>query len=198
MNSSAVAGPDPDLWLSTQVRVRQYLTMEMARDTVGIARFLRNRFSERYIIPLKNVRAGDENGFMTMGVCCLMIEGVTAFREGWPTTKNRSLEAFQLFFGKEARFVAFRGPLVEDFYKGVRCGILHQGETSRGWRLNFTNAQAPLFDAPNKRINCNLFLSELEAVLQEYHDDLLRSGWDDAIWVNLRSKMKQTIEDCKS
>jgi len=170
--------------------------MESAKDTRGIAKFIHNRFAERYIVPLKHVRAGDENGFLTMGVCCLMIEGLTAFREGWRTTKGKSKEAFKKFFGREARFMAFR-PVDEDFWTGVRCGILHQGETSGGWRLNFTNRQGPLLDPAKKKINCSLFFSEMEVVLQGYHDELLRSAWDDAIWVNLRVKMKQTIEDCK-
>ena len=196
MNSPSSAGPDPDLWLSTQVRVKEYLAMETDENRRGIAKFIRNRFAERYIVPLKNVRAGDENGFLTMGVCCLMIEGLTAFREGWLTTNWKSKEAFKKFFGREARFAAFR-PIDEDFWKGVRCGILHQGETSKGWRLNFTNPQGPLLDAATKKINCGVFFSELENVLLEYHDELVQAVWDDAIWVNLRTKMKQTIEDCK-
>jgi len=197
MSSIAVPSPDPDLWLSTRVRVKRYLEMEAAPDLPGIAKFVHHRFAERYLLPLKHIRNEDENGFLTMGVCCLLIEGLTAFREGWATTEGKSKRAFKLFFARESRFAAFR-PFDEDFWKGVRCGILHQGETSRGWRLNFTNPQGPLFDAANKKINCSLFLSELEAVLQEYHDDLLRSGWDDVIWVHLRTKMKRTIEDCKS
>jgi hypothetical protein len=93
--------------------------MEAAKDTGGIAKFIHNRFAERYITPLKNVRAGDDSGFLTMGVCCLLIEGLTAFREGWETTKGRSEEAFHLFFGREPEFAAFRG-LERDFWLAAR------------------------------------------------------------------------------
>jgi hypothetical protein len=195
MSSPTAVGPDLELWLSTQVNVKKYLAMESAKDIPGIAKFIRNRFAERYILPIKHVRAGDESGFLTMGVCCLLIEGLTAFREGWPSTDGKSKKAFQLFFGREPRFAVFQG-LEVDFWKGVRCGILHQGETSKGWRLNFTNSAAPLFEPALKRINCSHFFNELEKVLAEYHDTLVCSDWDAMIWINLREKMKQTIKDC--
>ena len=40
----------------------------------------------------------------------------------------------QSFFDVESAFAPFRGH-VRDFYKGVRCGILHQAETTMGWRI---------------------------------------------------------------
>jgi hypothetical protein len=196
MNDLLNPSPVLEIWLSTQVTIQNYLAMELARDTAGIAKFIHNRFAERYILPLKNVRKGDDNGFLTIGVCCLLIEGLTAFREGWPSTDGKSKKAFQLFFGRESQFEIFRG-VEDDFWKGIRCGILHQGETAMGWRLNFTNPAGPLFEPNLKRVNVNLFFNEMETTLRDYRDELTASGWDAAIWVNLRTKMKQTIEDCK-
>jgi len=195
MNSASTLRPDPGLWLSTQVTVKRYLELEGVKNAAEIAKFIQKRFAERYITPLRNVRAGDDNGFLTMGVCCLLIEGLTAFREGWPTTKGRSEEAFRCFFGREPQFAAFRG-LEHDFWKGVRCGILHQGETSCGWRLNFTDPAKPLLEAAIKRVNCVLFFNETENALRTYADELVKSPWNSVIWENLRTKMEQTIKDC--
>jgi hypothetical protein len=195
MSSVWVSRPDPDLWLSTQVTVKGYLELEAAKNTAGIAKFIRNRFAERYITPLRNVRAGDDSGFLTMGVCCLLIEGLTAFREGWPSTRGRSEEAFRCFFGHEPQFAVFRG-LEQGFWKGVRCGILHQGETSCGWRLNFTDGAKPLLEPIQKRVNCILFFNEMEHAVSGYCDELTKSPWDSGIWQNLRIKMEQTIKDC--
>jgi hypothetical protein len=195
MSSHVPATPDPDLWLSTQVQLKHYLVMETTRDIPGLAKFIYKRFSERYFEPLKNVRAGDDSGFLTMGVCCLLIEGLTAFREGWPSTKGKSKDAFRLFFARESRFAAFHG-LEDNFWLGIRCGILHQGETSKGWRLNFTRPDEALFEPLLKRINCARFFKALEEILSECRDELLRSSWDDPIWINLRTKMEQTIKDC--
>ena len=65
-----------------------------------------------------------------MASCCLLIEGLTAYRNGWDTTRGKSREAFKQFFGREDRFAEFRQQT--DFYDGVRCGILHRGETDHG------------------------------------------------------------------
>src|ERR1035438_4519707 len=128
--------PAADVWLSTRVRVKKYLSMAHAEDRPGIAKFLHDRFMERYISPLKSVKEGEENGFLIMASCCLLIEGLTAFREGWCSTEGLSERAFHLFFNQEDRFSSFRG-YEHDFWKSVRCGILHQGETASGWTLNF-------------------------------------------------------------
>jgi len=172
-----------------------YETMLAEKDKEKTVEFIYDRFVERYIVPLKNVAAGKENGFLTMGVSCLLIEGLTAFREGWPSTKGRSEEAFRLFFARESRFAVFRGR-EKDFWKGVRCGILHQGETAQGWRLNFSDMSKPLFQEGQKKINCRLFFTAIEEVLGDYRQELLNSDWESTVWINFRNKMDQTIKDC--
>jgi hypothetical protein len=184
-----------EVWLSTKVRVRRYLEMEAAQDKRGIADFIVHRFRERYITPLQNVTRGEENGFLIMAASCLLIEGFTAFREGWSNTKSKSERAFKKFFSSEEGFSTLRG-FEQDFWVGIRCGILHQGETCKGWRLDFTHDESPLFDGDAKKINCTRFLAELNTSLDNYDTQLLNSSWEDIIWQNLRKKMEQTIKDC--
>lgn len=176
------------VWLSTSVRIEKYLDMEKAEDRAEIAKFLYERFTERYLVPLKEVGKGYDNGFLVMASCCLLIESLMAFREGWPSTEGLSQRAFELFFEHEDRFAVFRGHEV-DFWKGVRCGILHQGETVLGWRLNFTDPSAPLPEVDEKRVNCSKFMSCLEGVLL----DLSISAGEDT--VELRTMAKRPKED---
>ncbi len=171
--------------------------MERAEDREGIATFLYQRFMERYVAPLKEVNEGYENGFLIMASCCLLIESLTAFREGWVSTEGLSQRAFQLFFAAEARFGDFRGH-EDDFWKGVRCGILHQGETAAGWRLNFSEPAAPLLEVSSKRVNCLRFLDELTEVIGEYRLLLANTPWRYELWQNVRTKMAATIKDCSS
>lgn len=192
-----VANDVDEVWLSTRVKVKRYRSMELKEDREGIAKFLRERFLERYITPLRSVQRADINGFQMMACCCLLIEAFTAVREGWCTTEGLSERAFHLFFAREDRFKHFRG-LERDFWKSVRCGILHQGETGNGWRLNFTDATAPLFEPTSKRINCVKFLDELEAVLNEHFESLKGIPWKYEQWRNVRKKMAATIKDCES
>jgi hypothetical protein len=170
--------------------------MEQAEDCAGIAKFLYDRFMERYISPLKAVKEGEESGFLIMASCCLLIEGLTAFREGWCSTEGLSERALQLFFNQEDRFALFRGH-EHDFWKSVRCGILHQGETGRGWTLNFTDRFGELFVANAKRVNCFKFMEQLEAALGDYRESLSRTPWKYEQWRNVRRKMAATINDCE-
>ena len=186
-----------EVWLSAKVKVKRYRSMELSEDREGIAKFLLERFRERYVTPLRSVHKADINGFQMMACSCLLIEAFTAVREGWCTTEGLSERAFQLFFAEEERFKDFRG-YEREFWKGVRCGILHQGETGYGWRLNFTDPGAPLFEPDIKRVNCLKFLDELEAVLNRYFESLMQIPWKYEQWRNVRKKMAATIKDCEA
>src|SRR6266571_1456463 len=70
--------------LSTTVTIGQYLHMEKDRNVGGIAKFLQQRLSERYITPL--VVNPKKNGFLIMASSCLLIETMEAFRKGWSNT----------------------------------------------------------------------------------------------------------------
>jgi hypothetical protein len=180
--------------LSSSVTIARYRELEARRDREGIADFILERFSERYIMP---VGEGKKQGFCTMAICCLMIEALESFYQGWPDTKTRSSEAFDSFFRRCAEQKSELGVFADhadNFYRGVRCGILHQAETARGWRIR---REGPLFDPSTKIINATLFHNELEKVLMAYRGTLKQSDWDSEIWHNLRKKMEAVIENCK-
>ena len=46
-----------------------------------------------------------------------------------------------------------------DFYKNVRCGILHNGETKNNWKII---RSGKLFNEENKSINATEFLKYLD------------------------------------
>src|SRR6266849_1700651 len=129
--------------LSSSVTVGEYRRMEKAKCICGLAEFIRQRLSERYITPLTAIHRTMKNGFHTMAISCLLIETMEAFREGWSTTDKtnhltailnackpanskgdrvrRSKIAFCYFFEREAPFVDLRGRRSYEFYDNVRC-----------------------------------------------------------------------------
>lgn len=179
--------------LSSSVAIARYRELEARRDREGIADFILERFSERYITPL---REGKKHGFCKMAVCCLMIETLESFWQGWPDTEGCSKKAFRSFFRRCSEQnseldVFYRH--ADDFYVGVRCGILHQAETTNGWRIR---REGPLFNHSTKTINANRFHDQLEKALREYCDTLRQSDWNSEVWCNLRKKMKAVIKNC--
>jgi len=183
--------------LSSSVTIAKYRRLEAEKNRAAIADFIVERFTERYITPLR----GDptiKHGFCTMAISCLMIEALESFWQGWPDTRWRSGEAFRSFFQRCSdqglELGNFAGDsLADDFHQGVRCGILHQAETTKGWRIR---RRGPLYNPSTKTINATKFHDELEKALQIYCDTLKQADWDSAVWQNLRKKMVAVIENC--
>jgi hypothetical protein len=86
------------------------------------------RFTERYVRPANDPKC--KHGFTMMAISCLMIEALESFRRGWTKSNGKSEVAFCYFFNTNDGFKELRGHC-EQFYKNVRCGILHQAETLR-------------------------------------------------------------------
>lgn len=182
--------------LSSSVTVSDYRQFEADKDRRKIATFIWERFTERYIKPLR-VDPTKKHGFCTMAICCLMIEALESFWEGWPDTDRRSEKAFNSFFRRCSKNKSELGIFFDqanNFYKGVRCGILHQAETTKGWRIR---REGSLFNHSAKTVNATRFHDELEKALRFYCDTLEQWDWDSEVWRNLRKKMKVVIENCR-
>ena len=176
--------------MSSTVSVARYRELELARKRKAIADFVEQRFRERYISP---VSCEGAHGFSILANCCLMIEALESFYQGWEDTERRSEQAFERFFKREPRFQVFQ-PRCSDFYYNVRCGILHQAETRGGWRIE---KSGPLFDEENLTINAVEFVRQLGMYLAAYAEMLCNHGWDTDEWVKFRRKMDHVIEHCK-
>lgn len=178
--------------LSSRVSVADYKKMEESRDRKAVAEFMRDRMSERYIEPM-HVDLEKKNGFTIMAVSCLLIETLESFIQGWPDTKNKSQLAFCKFFDRNGGFYPFGGES-QNFYKHVRCGILHQGETTGGWHIRRSGA---LFDKRTRTINAKLFHDEVAKVLKCYCTELQNSDWSAPIWQSFRNKMRSVCKNCE-
>lgn len=179
--------------LSTRVSVADYKKMEQKRDRNAIAQFIKERISERYINPMQ-IDPKKKNGFTILAVSCLLIETLESFFQGWPDTKNKSQLAFCNFFDRNKGFNSFRGE-AQSFYKHVRCGILHQGETTGGWHIR---RDGPLFQKTSRTVNAKLFHDEIDKVLGTYCNDLQKSDWLAPIWTSFRKKMHSVCKNCES
>ena len=80
-----------------------------------------------------------------------------------------------------------------EFYRDIRCGILHQAETTNGWRIRQDGC---LFNQNEKIINAYQFRKELKHALTIYCEELKTSKWNDKVWCDLRRKMCEVIKNC--
>ncbi len=138
-----------------------------------------------------------KNGFSVMANCCLLIEVLETFYRGWQNSKNKSEAAFLKFFTREKSFKEFA---IDDmptiFYKNIRNGILHQGETTGGWRIT-RDENNILLDINKKEINATQFLVKLKIALGNYKQELNEANWNDEVWKFARIKIKSIIRASK-
>lgn len=180
------------------VKISTYEQWRDAQSKDDIADFIYERHYRRYIKPFEfddqKFRKEYKNGFAIMANCCLLIETLESFYRGWARSRNEL--NFLKFFTRENEFKEFAtDDIPTQFYKHIRCGILHQGETTGGWTINRTSTS--LLDKPNRSINAFSFASKLKKSLEAYRSELRANDWNSQLWKNLREKMKSIIKNCR-
>lgn len=174
--------------IASDFTVRQYRYAVAVKDREAIAEAIRRRFTERYVAP---VTIAPKHGFMIMAISCLMLEALESFMRGWKRSVRQSEKLFVEFLDREADFAIFRGKGA-DFYKNVRCGILHQAETTAGWRIR---RSGKLFDG-HRTINATKFIHALQRVLNKHCDELKQTSWGDKRWNAARRKLGNICDNC--
>lgn len=188
-----------DFLLANNYTIQQYVNdiqEKTSESKVRISNFLKQRFLERYIIPGKS---GNKNGFNIMASCCLLIETLESFYKGINETETgQGISSFGDFFKRFPEFKDFaENEMPKFFYKNIRCGILHQGETKDGWRIRRDNKNCcVLLDIENKKIDANLFRDILENAVQKYCDDLIILPDESIEWEMLEQKMEYVLKNC--
>ncbi|RTY91194.1 hypothetical protein EKM01_09185 [Flavobacterium sp. RSP46] len=134
-----------------------------------------------------------KSGFSIMTNCSLLIETIIAFLQGDNQTSTYGDEAFNRFFIKAKSYnnslSIFEN---QKFYKNIRCGLLHQGETYGGFKIQ---REGKLFNQSKKIINAKLFCDEINIFLKSYQNELITSDWDSEVWDNCRAKLRHIIKN---
>jgi hypothetical protein len=178
------------------------------------------RLYNRYLRPFEfddsDYKKNYKSGFAIIANCCLLIETYVSFtvRE-FIDTHNKSERCFGYFFVTEPRFKAFaQGGLTPDdykdittsfngkgkgipkkFYGGVRCGILHNGETRSTWRIRRDPCGEILKISKNSKvIQANVFLSEMKDVLEEYRKKLKTNDSSSELWLVCKERLENIIK----
>lgn len=185
----------------------------------NLAQFIYDRLYGRYIKPFdfddQEYIDKYKNGFSIMANSCLLIETYASFREKvFKDTSRKSEKCFGWFFLTAYRFSCFskgglsineytdpnismrnrnRG-IPEDFYKNIRCGILHNAETRNGWKIT-RQKDLGLYDEKTKTINAVKFMNRLHHTIKDYRKELINADINnDEIWKNCIERMQDIIE----
>lgn len=188
--------PNPETTkLSNGTTVAEYRALVANRNRSKIAEMIQQRFTERYLDPVTERSSTAMHGFTMLAVCCLMVEALEAFCQGVDETPSPNRKAFQDFFNRYDDFAELR-PLVRQFYKGVRCGILHQAETTKRWRVHKRPGALVSTHGQINWISAAEFARRMRNVLDEYCEKLKGDDWDSKVWRSARSKLKAVCKNC--
>lgn len=155
-----------------------------------ITELIEYRFEKRYLKHIKRV----DSGFLIMAVSCFVIETLQSFREGVEDTSGVGKRMFQDFFSNDKEFFPGFYEISDEFYKYIRCGILHQSETTNAWRI-LQNGK--FLDTTHFSINARLFIQALEGSVKKYLDELMSSDFDSVLWKNALLKLHDICKNCK-
>jgi hypothetical protein len=165
-----------------------------------ISEFVYSRFYRRYLMPFIKVDPDYNSGFAQMAACCLMIEAMESFRNGWEDTNklkdenNKKIKPGKIFgdfFKHYKKFNDFKD-LGDEFYDSIRCGILHQAEVRNGWRL-VREKKYPLLDQESRLIHSTRFCYRMKVCLKQYQKELEEN---DSTWDKFKIKMAFVIQNC--
>jgi hypothetical protein len=137
-----------------------------------------------------------KNGFIMMASCCLLIETLSAFIDGNNRTPDREgNNSFEKIFNKAKAYSNDLQVFInKNLYKVVRCGILHQGETYKSFKIRRTGE---LYDESESAINATIFTYNLNLFMKSYIKELKTSEWDGELWDNCRIKLRHIVNNSR-
>lgn len=197
----------------TEITAEDCINYLNAKDKEKLANFIYDRLYGRYLkpfdFPSSRYISDYKNGFSIMANCCLLIETFVSFAEKkFRNTERQSGKCFCYFFSSNKLFSLLSdgalkqdgsladkrdGGIPNDFFENLRCGILHNGETRKGWKIT-RKADIPYFEPTTKTINAFKFAKLLNKSLEIYRDQLIASDFDnDELWINFRNRLNDII-----
>jgi hypothetical protein len=178
-----VAGKNTDRqWKALRKRLLSKPTSRLWDS--AFRRFYRMRIDTRYLHPIASIKRNDKQlgeGFAIAALFCSLIEFLGSCEKGdnfvlscdsrnTPHTHEYNQWQAKGYF---TEFLKTQKPfdplidstLVDDFYRDVRCALLHEARTKGGWLIS-SAASGKLISKRRRKIT--LFRNQLVPALEEY------------------------------
>jgi hypothetical protein len=120
-----------------KLKLKPYFSDNWKSGAAIIEKRIRGRYLDPIAILIKSEHGKRIKlfGFTIISIDCLLIEAFQQFKEGKDSTQWRdNASAFKRFFNENKEFHDLIG-FEKGFYNDVRCGLLHQAELKKNWKL---------------------------------------------------------------
>lgn len=150
--------------------------------------YFQTRLDLRYLNPIRILQEHGTfqgEGFSILALQCTLIEFLESTAQGvnyrylrpgerlGPYEYNSSSDLFTSFLSKRHPFRRdFDEPLAREFYREIRCGLLHEARTKGGWRVWAEAAEGAVIDRARRIVYRNNFQNALDQFIGWYRDAL--------------------------
>lgn len=178
---------NPDTYISPQYTVAHWSELRPSLDDASndagwsqAISMLKDRIENRFFEPIKRLQDAADGadlgfGFAILTLDCLLIDTIQSFREGRTRgDEARTAKAFIDFLRKSDRLNQefFNREVAYDFFDAIRCGLMHDGETRKGWRVWKTNPDRIVEKVEDGYI---LYRDNFHEAIRNEFDNLIRS-----------------------
>jgi hypothetical protein len=177
-------------WKNFRIRLLDYSNREIWDN--AFRDYFIERLKTRYFGPVRILQENGTyqgEGFSIVTIHCSIIEFIETTYQGViyrylrrgetlnPFEYNNSCDIFLSFLTNRRPFSSyFNRAIAEDFYKNVRCGLLHEARTKDSWIIHAKSESYIILITSNEKIIYrDNFHKALEDYLNYYKDELLSS-----------------------
>lgn len=182
--------------------------------------FFEERIKTRYLIPIQSILAVEDNlgeGFAVVNLQCSLIETIESFINGWKydTFSNSwfkikgekinlsSKEIFNSFFANRKPFSENMNISGENFYRHVRCALLHETQTKDNWQVRRDTLKSGLVyeeiakgDVLVKIIYRENFQYALEGLISFYKQSIITGNeFNEFSGIELRNNFREKFNN---
>ena len=154
------------------------------------AAIVRDRLEGRFLRFANDWLEDEYSGFVVLAIDCLLVETIQQFKDGLPDGDGHSKRLFKKFLEGPQFQPHFQTDQIRgEFYKDIRCGLLHQAEAKKQWLIR--RQQATLLQkvgADGYIIDVERFHEAVKNSLEEYLGDICKPEKGD-VRANLWEKM---------
>jgi hypothetical protein len=180
------------VWLSPRFTVDDWkkLGFSAEADWQKAVEIVEDRINGRFIEWIDKLIDNTFAGFAVMALDCLLLETLYGFQVGASTKDTKTAYKTVL----TAPPFCFDHTLAESFYESVRCGIIHDTETRKGWliRMEAQSKIVELDGAGSHILNRTMFHATLTTAFKDWVKQL-RAG-NTALREKMRSRMDEIIK----
>ncbi|WP_419535806.1 hypothetical protein [Endozoicomonas sp.] len=173
-------------WQHQKMKLEQNSSPDIWSETYE--GYFKPRLELRYLHPIKILKEHGTfqgEGFSIMTILCSLIEFLESSYQGksYKFLKNgeklgeyeysSSKAIFKSFLTKRSPFSAeFSDDLAEEFYSSIRCGLLHEASTKKGWRIWAQSPNGKIIQEDTKIVYRDMFEKSIKSFILNYGNEL--------------------------